>query len=510
MLTLKQSTDSAHDQFPDVKAGEVHAVSVLSKQRAFQLAEFIAVQQPSLVISPWNDEPNDERNALSANCTLATWKYTKRLKTSSIRRSLEVLSKGLEAIVYIIEKQASDAAPARLQMVVQGELAQFARHHMLPVVVVLVDFPLDQVRTALITPLSQLTSVQSIEPAEHGDDWLVHYWFSHGRVLQFDIDVLDESAAASTSSHAAAHEPVLLGNRAPKYAVADALASTESLPKEWRVIESYNDIQDYIEPGVDGVILLPFTKHSEIQTLLKTVHGIRKYAGPYWKIVIRERNSSVRLYEEKVLLQAGVTLVVPQQLPLNRLLSLVESVSGWKFEQRLATLETLSGRLKVSSYKGYLEAAEFFQVVPQIAQRNAAYKLDFSLIFAHPAAGVSSSEILSRCKIQREGDLITSTREGVYIFLPACRANDVDKVLFSLFSMPVSHLFSGEDRAQSLHAVQFICERALQAERALPSKPMPVLALSEDEDARRTLFYPQPAPVSSIQLRKKGGGNATN
>lgn len=77
---------------PDVKAGELHIVSVPSRSRAEALIVAIAEQAATAVISPWRDADSASSNVsatLSAtNVTLATWKYARKTNPIAICRSL--------------------------------------------------------------------------------------------------------------------------------------------------------------------------------------------------------------------------------------------------------------------------------------------------------------------------------------------------------------------------------------------------------------------------------------
>lgn len=455
MIRLLDSTSESSASLPSLELGEAHAIVAHTKERAIDLVKTITKQLPSAIIAPWQSDDT----LATVNATIATPKYAKNYHSVRFARALKNVVHGLKVIVYIVDNALPQTA--NLQPITDGTLSNYARTTETLVVIILVGFDRNWCRKTLIKPATGLTSVQLVD-ATREEKWDIVYWFKHGAVLQNVLRTTTEESLEPQKS-----EMRKLGKNAPKYALAGACESHEKLPKGWREIEHYNTLSDYLEYNVDGTLLLPANRYVEIATLVETIYRVRKQAGNAWKIIVRERDAVIRSFEEKVLLDAGATLILPRELPFNRLINLTESLSGWTYQGVPPDLKTLQSHLSMTATKGLVPASTFFRLVPSLSLQTYQGGNDFTLLFAHLAKGVSMQDLFSRLDVHRPGDLITHTTDGVYIFLPACRPADVDKVLVSMFHMPVSHLFTHEERVHSLRSIELICERALRAAELL-------------------------------------------
>lgn len=482
MIRLNKDVKGAAE-WPSISVGEAHALVVRSKQQALSLIAEVTRQSLSVIISPWQ---NDVDLPLP-NTKIVVWKYLKKYRSRAFISAFKRISHTESTVIYVVDSAVS--SPQQIQPILDNTLCHCARALGKAVVVVVIDSAESTLQSTIVSPGSGYTSFHTLTGDEM-NTWRVHFWFKNGHIFR---DVVYQASNTAQSATMPA-DKFRLGRDAPKYVLAEALEKEDVLPAGWRQIENHNSILDFIEPGLDGTILLAASKRTEFHHLVEQVHALRLHAGSIWKIFVRERDRAIRISEEKILLSAGATLVLPQQLPFSRMMSLADSLTNWEFDRALPDLGGLLDKLQQLKLRGVVPAQTFFETVPAIARQQHHQGVDFTLVFAHLAQGVSAKEVLSRAHVHRYGDMITHTRDGVYIFLPACRIADANKVLFAMFQMPVSHLFSHEERATTLRSVELISEKALQAELAVPTASIDfeIKTLPQNDSMDDLHYYPMP------------------
>lgn len=492
-LLIRLNQDASHTaEWPNVGVGEAHAFVLDSKKQALKLVSDIAEQCSAVVISPWHND----LDGLPANAKIVAWKYLKTYHPRAFAIALKRISKNCDTIVYIVDGPTSSRH--QITPILDQTLCECAQTLGKSILCIYIDMAETMLEQVIVSPKSGYTSFHTLADDEQ-NTWRIHFWFNKGHIFR-DVVYQNSDVAPPVDK---SFEQFRLGKDAPKYIVADAIAQEDSLPTGWRQIESHNNLLDFIEPGLDGTIILTSTQKIAFHSLVGQVHMLRSHAGDIWKIFVRERDRAIRISEEKILLSAGITLVLPRELSLSRVLSLTESFTNWRFDRVLPSLDALFNKLRRKNIQGIVSAQTFFETVPEIAREQHRQGLDFTLIFAHLARGVSVREVLTRAHVSRNNDLISYTRDGVYIFLPACNVADANKVLFGIFRMPVSYLFSYEERATTIRSIELISENALRAELVTPTTKLEFESenFAQDESTDDLHYYPKTQPAKLLSER---------
>ncbi len=74
-------------------------------------------------------------------------------------------------------------------------------------------------------------------------------------------------------------------------------------------------------------------QNNQIEGLARHIHTLRRQRGSALKIIVREKNASLRATDERLLLGCGANMVIPWNAPLSRCLTLIESVQGQQFNR---------------------------------------------------------------------------------------------------------------------------------------------------------------------------------
>lgn len=298
MIRFNKNASGAAD-WPSAEVGEAHALVVRSRQQALDCVADILEQSTSLVISPWNEKIN----ASWPDTRVVVWKHLTKYRPQAFSAALKRMSAMQSTIIYIADVATSE--PYQIQPVIDKTLCHCAQALNKAIIVILVDVVESALQKTIVSPHLGYSSFHTLSGDEI-NTWRVHFWFKNGHVFR---DVVYQSLNSDTSSKAAS-DTFRLGRDAPKFVVADALEKGISLPTGWRQVETYNNLLDFIEPGVDGTIILGATKQHSFPEVVKVVHRLRLHAGNFWKIFVLERDRVIRMSEEKVLLSAGVMLVI--------------------------------------------------------------------------------------------------------------------------------------------------------------------------------------------------------
>lgn len=239
-------------------------------------------------------------------------------------------------------------------------------------------------------------------------------------------------------------------------AMGSVFAPQEKAPSGWRITDDdLALVQALGEDAVAATFVLAFTPETDFDPLARCIYGLRKRGGPRVKILVREVGTRLRYNQETLAVRLGANLVVPAELSTARFLSLSTMVQGQVFPHGLPS--SYEQALKTSmpeQERGYLPPAEFTRAVRAALAQSQVLGVQVALVRLPLAYGLLPLDALRYCTIKRAGDLCGADAASVYLFLYACRENDVDATLKRLFTLPVGELFTGDDRLLSPRAIE--------------------------------------------------------
>lgn len=239
-------------------------------------------------------------------------------------------------------------------------------------------------------------------------------------------------------------------------AMRSVFAPQEKAPSGWRITDDDPGLLQAL--GVEAVaatFVLAFTPATDFDAWARCIFDLRKRGGPRVKILVREVGSRLRYNQETLAVRLGANLVVPAELSTTRFLSLSTMVQGQVFPHSLpSSYEHALQQAMPEQERGYLPPAEFTRAVRTALAQSRVLGVQVALLRLPLAYGLLPLDALRYCKIKRAGDLCSADQASIYLFLYACRENDVDATLGRLFTLPVGELFTGDDRLLSARAIE--------------------------------------------------------
>jgi cellulose biosynthesis protein BcsE len=306
--------------------------------------------------------------------------------------------------------------------------------------------------------------------------WEIFHWFNPGGLVSNKtfplrcgadglLEVYEEVESDQQAADPAVDETQII-------AVKTVFLPKETVPADWRIVEDDLEAMPALASGaVAATVVLSFTPSTNFNLIARCVFDLRKQCGARLKIVIREVNSRLRYSQETLAVRLGANLIVPAEISYVRFLSLTSMVQGQVFPHNLpASYDKALADAMPEQEQGYLAPQDFTRSVQTILERSRVLNVQNAMVRLPLAYGLQPFDALRYCTIKRDGDLCTSDEANVYVFLYACRESDIDKTLDRLFGLPVSELFSTEER--------YLTARGIEE------------GIQEFEDRRRTGNFP--------------------
>ncbi|WP_176442439.1 cellulose biosynthesis protein BcsE [Noviherbaspirillum humi] len=324
-------------------------------------------------------------------------------------------------------------------------------------------------------------------------------WTGDGRIAaQPEEQGRDAPPALSAQLPASADEDQVV-------ALSSSLAKGESLPAGWRQVDDdFDKLPRALAGAIAATVVLPFVPGTNFDALLRCVFQLRRRHGARLKIVVREVGARLRYSQETLVTRLGANLVVPGEIGRGRFLSLVGMLRGQVFPHGLpSSFEQALHEAMPDQEQGYLAPQDFCRAVRRSLDRSRHTGIDSVLLRLPPAFGLGPLDALRFCAIKRAGDMCSADRGNVYLFLYACREDDVGLTLERLFGLPMGELFASEERFLAADAIQTAIDRL---EERLADAPAPDLGpeLAKVKSAAPAPYSLAPAPLSlkaAAQLR---------
>lgn len=191
-----------------------------------------------------------------------------------------------------------------------------------------------------------------------------------------------------------------------------------------------------------STVVLGYDQTSDLNALALDCYLLRRSKGSAIKIIIRETSPCLRYIDEKLLLNAGVNLIIPYNVSFSRSVSLVEAIQGQIFTRNIPN--SASSLLKINQdfdQIGYLPNRDFKQYSLKLMNIVEQKHLRFALVKLTLLSTMKAIKCLKLCHIHRQGDIVTACDHAIYVLFSAIRLNDVHSTLDQLFDIPIKSLF---------------------------------------------------------------------
>ena len=197
-------------------------------------------------------------------------------------------------------------------------------------------------------------------------------------------------------------------------------------------------------------VLLAFERGSVLRDLAEAVHTLRLSLGKRARIVVIEREASLRYPNEILLLRLGTSLVVNRDVQEGRIGLMLESLRGQVFNRDIEmNFDAALGSVATSSRRGYLPPAAFARETAGIVERSNLLNLPCALVLAAPQEGMSGIDLLSKLRVTRAGDLTTTDGRLCYLFFSGCPQSSLNRALQAVLGEATDSLLRTTDMVVS-------------------------------------------------------------
>ena len=222
------------------------------------------------------------------------------------------------------------------------------------------------------------------------------------------------------------------------YMNPDLASLAKQVSGNWKLVDTLVGMMHATRGTRSSTSILVYDRNTNLRQLAETVHTLRLTIGRHAKIIVQEKNASLRYQNEAFLLRLGINLVVHRDVPPARLPLMLESLSGQVFTKDVdINFEAAMASVLPATAGGYLTPARFAREVQTILERVVTLDIPCAMVVGKPTAEVSIAHVMKNNGLNRPGDVITTDGELCYIFLNACPESVVLTTLGRGFKMPL-------------------------------------------------------------------------
>ncbi|CCQ11146.1 protease BcsE [Pseudoalteromonas luteoviolacea B = ATCC 29581] len=234
--------------------------------------------------------------------------------------------------------------------------------------------------------------------------------------------------------------------------------SNTKLPPNYTIFESNDELYEEAKGKKAATVIFEIDKATDLLRLGEQCLYLRKTAGNWLKIVLKNTDGVIRHKDECIFLTVGVNLILHSATDISRLLSQVQAIQGYKFARPLPQhFNDVVSHAQGSLEKGYLPVFRFIDEVLKHRESSLNTGVSGVLIVLKMQKGLDIESVLPLFKVKRSGDIFTATDKSVYLYLNACRENDVDLALTRLFRLSLGEFFLFHDIYSSELSIEEQC-----------------------------------------------------
>jgi cellulose biosynthesis protein BcsE len=260
----------------------------------------------------------------------------------------------------------------------------------------------------------------------------------------------------------------------------------QQLPGIWQRVDTVVGMMHATQGIRTATVILSFQRDTRIRQLAEAVHTLRLTLGKHARIIVQEKNASLRYQNEALLLRLGVSLVVHRDVAPSRLPLLIESLRGQVFSRDVnINFEAALASVLPTRLRGYLLPARFTKEVEVVLDRAETLSIPYALVIGRAKDPSQIGQVIGASNMSRAGDLISSDGERYLIFLNACPQAVLLQTLKRILGRPAEEILeeahfmvSRDDIQMELGALAIAAER-----QQLPDYSALIPAQPEIEEA---------------------------
>lgn len=204
---------------------------------------------------------------------------------------------------------------------------------------------------------------------------------------------------------------------------------SQMVPGQWSKSESVVAILREAMGSPTPTVLLCFKPGQSLRGLAESVHALRLSLGRRARLVVVERDMSLRYANEVLLLRLGANLILHRDMTEARMLLMLESLQGQVFSRDLAIdFEQALLNVTTPSRMGYAHPSSFCSEVLQVVERLNQLNVPSSLVIAPLVSPDHVLALLKTVQMHRQGDLFTTDGVNCYFFFCGCPSDQLSQV----------------------------------------------------------------------------------
>lgn len=307
----------------------------------------------------------------------------------------------------------------------------------------------NQLEKNLLTHHANLFGLASLKTDRDTAKYHVHWWANETGITSNKLLIVSETQGEWRAIN---EGEFTTGNDATDinsddahryYAVDRVLEGAPPLSEHWTLYKDNAELAANLLYTKAATVIFTLDKTTDLATLARQIHTVRQARGNAVKLIIRELEACLRYNDERLLLACGINAIVPHTESLSHLLTLIDSIQGTLFQRPLVqNLDELLRAVRPLEMRGQIVFSQFYEAINQLI-KNPYLPQDGKgiLVALKPVEGLTPVQSLSLCHFRRNGDLALLYKNQLYLFLSACRINDIHIALKSLFRLPVKEAF---------------------------------------------------------------------
>lgn len=210
---------------------------------------------------------------------------------------------------------------------------------------------------------------------------------------------------------------------------------SQMVPGQWSKTESVMTILREAMGSPTPTVLLCFKPGQSLRGLAESVHALRLSLGRRARIVVVERDMSLRYANEVLLLRLGANLILHRDMTEARMLLMLESLQGQVYSRDLAIdFEQALLNVTTPSRMGYAHPSSFCSEVLQVVERLTQLNVPSSLVIAPLVSPDQVLALLKTVQVYRQGDLFTTDGVNCYFFFCGCPPDQLAQVWAKVMS----------------------------------------------------------------------------
>lgn len=222
----------------------------------------------------------------------------------------------------------------------------------------------------------------------------------------------------------------------------DILRGAPSLAENWQLFADNLSLARQASQHQAATIIFGLETNQDVTEIASQLHQLRQLGGQRLKLVVQELKPCMRYHDEQLLQACGANLVVPHNVLLTRLLTLLGSIQEQVFTRHVPdNLPGLIQAMRPLALKGQVPPLQFLQALSQLMNNSLQPANGKGILLCfEPVAPLKPQQIISLCSLRRGGDFVTVCHQQIWMFLTGCQFEFLDTTLNSLFKLPFTRL----------------------------------------------------------------------